>query len=172
MKLITRYLDNYDGDILIDDKKTYNYNLKDLRRKITYISQDEVLFTDTIYNNIMLGVNATYDDYLDVIKLTSVDKILDGSLLKDDMILENDGGNLSGGERQRVILSRALLKKSDIYILDESLSALDINAEREILMKVFSYLHDKTVIVISHRFNNRDLYQNFIKVEKGIVYEY
>ena len=172
MKLITRYLDNYDGDILIDDKKTYNYNLKDLRRKITYISQDEVLFTDTIYNNIMLGVNATYDDYLEVIKLTSVDKILDGSLLKDDMILENDGGNLSGGERQRVILSRALLKKSDIYILDESLSALDIKAEREILEKVFSYLHDKTVIVISHRFNNRDLYQNFIKVEKGIVYEY
>ena len=172
MKLITRYLDNYDGDILIDDKKTYNYNLKDLRRKITYISQDEVLFTDTIYNNIMLGVNATYDDYLDIIKLTSVDKILDGSLLKDDMLLENDGGNLSGGERQRVILSRALLKKSDIYILDESLSALDIKAEREILLKVFSYLHDKTVIVISHRFNNRDLYQNFIKVEKGIVYEY
>lgn len=171
MKLIARYLDDYDGDILIDDKKIYNYNLKDIRRKITYVSQDEMLFTDTIYNNIMLGVNATYEEYLKIIKLTEVEKILERSLLKDDMLLENNGGNLSGGERQRVILARTLLKKSDIYIFDESLSALDIKAEREILERVFEYLKDKTIIVISHRFNNRDLYQKFVLVEGGIVYE-
>ncbi len=172
MKLLTRYLDNYEGDILIDDREVYNYNLKDIRKKITYVSQDEVLFTDTIYNNITLGSNANYDEYLNIINLLGIDKIIERSLLKNDMILENNGGNLSGGERQRVILARALLKKSDIYIFDESLSALDIKAERKILESLFNYLQDKTIIVISHRFNNRDLYQRFILVQKGLIYEY
>ncbi len=172
MKLLTRYLDNYEGDIIIDNRKVYNYNLKDIRRKITYISQDETLFTDTIYNNITLGTNATYDDYLKVIKIFGIDKIIEKSLLKDDMILENNGGNLSGGERQRIILARALLKKSDIYIFDEALSALDIKAERKILESLFEILKDRTVIVISHRFNNKDLYQRFILVQKGLIYEY
>ena len=172
MKLLTRYLDNYEGDILIDNRKIYSYNLKDIRRKITYVSQDETLFTDTIYNNITLGTNATYDDYLKVTKLLGIDKIIERSLLKDNMLLENNGGNLSGGERQRIILARALLKKSDIYIFDESLSALDIKAERRILENIFEVLKNRTVIVISHRFNNKDLYQRFILVQKGLIYEY
>ncbi len=172
MKLITRYIDNYEGEILIDDRKVYNYNLKDIRKKITYVSQDEVLFTDTLYNNIMLGANASYDDYLKIISLLGIDKIIERSILKDNMTLENDGGNLSGGERQRVILARALLKKSDIYIFDEALSALDIKAERMILDAIFKYLNDKTIIVISHRFNNQDLYNRFILVQKGMIYEY
>ncbi len=158
MKLVTRYLENYEGEILIDDRKLYNYNLREIRKKITYVSQDEILYTDTIYNNIVLDYNIKYEDYLKVLKLTSVDKIIERSMLKDEMIIENNALNLSGGERQRVILARALLKASDIYIFDESFSALDIKSERVILEKIFAYLNNKTVIVISHRFNNRDLY--------------
>ena len=88
------------------------------------------------------------------------------------MLIENDGSNLSGGERQRILLARALVKQSDIYIFDESLSAIDIKNERYILKDLFNYLKNKTVIVISHRFNNRDLYQQFVLLDKGVIYDY
>ena len=88
------------------------------------------------------------------------------------MLIENNGSNLSGGERQRILLARALVKQSDIYIFDESLSAIDIKNERYILKDLFAYLKYKTVIVISHRFNNRDLYQQFVLLDKGVIYDY
>jgi ATP-binding cassette subfamily B protein len=119
-----------------------------------------------------LNNNIDYLEYLNIIKITGVDNIIKKSLLKDNMILDNNGSSLSGGEKQRIILARAIAKKSDIYIFDESTSELDIKSEREILKKIFNYLKNKTIIVISHRFNNRDLYQKFILIEKGIVYEY
>ena len=172
MKLLARYLDKYEGDILIDDRKIYNYNLLDIRNKITYVSQDEIIYTDTIYNNIVLNQNISYEKYLEIIKLTGVDKIIDRSILKDDMMLDNNASNLSGGEKQRIILARALVKNSDIYLFDESFSAIDVKNERILLKNVFEYLKNKTVIVISHRFNNRDLYQKFVLIEKGVVYEY
>ena len=172
MKILVRYLNNYKGKITIDDRDLFNYDLVDIRNKISYISQDEILFTDTIYNNIVLNNNVPYSKYLEIIKLTGVDKLIERSILKDDMILENDGDNLSGGERQRIIIARSLIKNSDVYIFDESFSALDIKSERIVLKNIFLYLKNKTVIVISHRFNNRDLYQKFILIDKGIVYEY
>ena len=172
MKLLCSYLDKYEGKILLDNKDLYDYHLLDIRNKITYISQNETLYTDTIYNNIVLDNKIEYDEYLKIISLTGVNKIIEGSLLKHDMIIMENGSNLSGGERQKIILARALVKKSDVYIFDESLSAIDIKNERIILKNILNYLKNKTVIVISHRFNNRDLYQKFVLIEKGIVYEY
>lgn len=171
MKLICGYINNFSGKLLINNKDIYNYNLLDLRKRITYLSQDEILFTDTIYNNIVLDNNISYKKYLDIIKLCRVDKIIERSFLNDDMLLENNGSNISGGEKQRILLARSLVKDSDIYIFDESFSALDIKSERELIKNIFNYLKDKTVIIISHRFNNRDLYQKFILIEKGILYE-
>lgn len=172
MKILCSYLTKYKGTILLDNKNLYNYHLFDLRNKITYVSQDETLYTDTIYNNIVLDNKIDYDKYLKIIKLTGVDQIIERSLVKHDMMIMENGSNLSGGERQKVILARALVKNSDIYIFDESLSAIDIKNERIILKNIFNYLKNKTVIVISHRFNNRDLYQKFILIEKGVLYEY
>jgi len=171
MKIMCAYIKDYEGKIQIDDKELYNYNLLDLRKRITYISQDEIIFTDTIYNNIVLNNDVSYDKYLEIINLTGVNKIIERSFLKDNMLLENSGSNLSGGEKQRILLARALVKRSDIYIFDEAFSALDMKNERKVLKNIFDYLKEKTVIVISHRFNNRDLYQKFILIEKGIVYE-
>ena len=172
MKLLVKYLTNYEGDILIDNRELSYYNLFDIRKKITYLSQDEYLYTDTIYNNIVLNNKIAYQEYLNILKLTGVDKIIKRSILKDSMLIENNGSNLSGGERQRILLARALVKQSDIYIFDESLSAIDIKNERYILKDLFNYLKNKTVIVISHRFNNRDLYQQFVLLDKGVIYDY
>ena len=156
MKLLCRYLDNYEGEISIDNRNLSTYNLLDIRNKITYLSQDEVLYTDTIYNNIVLEKDISYEKYLEIIKITGVNEIINRSMIKDNMMLDNNGSNLSGGEIQRILLARSLVKNSDIYIFDESFSALDIKNERKIIKDVFEYLKNKTVIVISHRFNNRD----------------
>ena len=172
MKLLVRYFSGYQGLIEIDDRNIQLLNLLDIRRKITYVSQDEILYTDTIYNNIVLDNKISYSEYLDILKITGVDLIINRSLLKNDMLIENNGSNLSGGEKQRILLARALVKKSDIYIFDESLSAIDIKNERLILKNIFKRLKNKTIIVISHRFNNKDLYQRYVLINKGVVYDW
>ena len=171
MKLLARYLTNYKGDIRLDNNDLNDYNLSFIRQKITYVSQDEMIYTDTLYNNIVLDKNISYKEYKNIVDLTGVSNLYKRSLLKDEMMLDNNASNLSGGEKQRIILARSLIKNSDIYIFDESFSALDIEGERKLLKNIFNYLKDKTVIVISHRSNNKDLYQQFVLVEKGIVYE-
>ena len=172
MKLISKYIDYSKGKIYIDKRELSEYDIYDIRKRITYVSQDEVLYTDTVYNNIVLNNLIPYEKYLEIIKITGVDNIIQRSILKDEMILENNACNLSGGEKQRIILARSLVKNSDIYIFDESMSSIDIRNERILLKNIFKYLQTKTVIIISHRFNNRDLYQRFVLVNNGEVYEY
>lgn len=86
-------------------------------------------------------------------------------------LIEENGFNFSNGERQRIILARSLLRKTNIYIFDEALGQIDITREKKILESMFLYLQDKTVIVISHRFNNKKLFDRVLKLEKGQIYE-
>ena len=163
-KILMGYLKVENNKIFIDNKDINNYNLSKLRKSICYVSQNEYLYTDTIYNNITLNKNTNYDTFLDVVKITKTDEIVKDNMLLYDMLLEENGFNISGGERQRIILSRALLTDADIFIFDESLSQIDINRERIILKNIFEKLKDKTVIVISHRFNNKDLFNRLINL--------
>lgn len=171
MKLIVKYLDNYQGKILIDNKELSHYDIYNIRNNITYVSQDEIIYTDTIYNNIVLNNKISYKEYLKIIKITGVFKIVNKFVQKDEMILENNGNILSGGEKQRIILARALIKKSNIYIFDESFSGLDKKSEKIILNKIFKYLRNKTIIVISHRINYKNLFNKFVTIEEGIIKE-
>ena len=82
------------------------------------------------------------------------------------MPLEENGFNISGGEKQRIILARSLLKNSSIYIFDEALSQVDVKKERIILTEVFKYLKNKTVIYVSHRFDNSDMFDEKINMEQ------
>ena len=170
VKLLTKYLNGYKGKIYIDDIELSNISLYDIRTKICYISQKEGLFNDTVYNNIVLDKEINYKNFLKIVKLSLIDDFVENNENGYNLVLEENGFNISGGERQRIILARSLLKDSDIYILDESLNAIDIERERIILKNIFKYLKGKTIIVISHRFDNSDLFDKKIKVEKG-VYE-
>lgn len=167
MKLLTKYLTNYNGTIEIDNINLNNISLYDIRDKICYVSQNENLFTDSIYNNIVLERNINYEEFLKICKLTLTDDIVNKKDLNYDFLLEEDGFNLSGGERQRIILARSLLKKADIYIFDEALNSIDVQRERTILKNIFSLYSDKTIIVISHRFNNSDLFDKKIVIKEG-----
>lgn len=86
-----------------------------------------------------------------------------------DYILEENGINISGGQRQRIILARSLLKNSKIIMIDEGFNQIDIKLEREILLDIFRYFHDRTFIIISHRIENSDLYNRVIKIDNGFV---
>ena len=92
-------------------------------------------------------------------------------MLEYDTLIEENGFNLSNGERQRIILARSLFRKSNIYIFDEAFSGIDINKEKKILENMFDYLKDKTIIVISHRFNNKKLFNRVLKLEGGKIIE-
>lgn len=84
-------------------------------------------------------------------------------------MLEENGVNISGGQRQRIILARSLLKNSNVIMIDEGFNQIDINLERKILKNLFYYYKDKTIIVISHRKENIDLYDRMIKFSNGKV---
>ena len=170
VKLLMRYLDVNYGQLKINNIDINHYHLDVLRNRITYVSQQEFLFTDTLYNNVTLHKDYKEEKVKEVLKLMLVDEFI-----KDDMsynrLVEENGFNFSGGERQRIILSRTILKDSDIYIFDEALSQIDIERERKILKNIFKYLKDKVVIVISHRYDNKDLFDRIIEIRDGKLNE-
>ena len=165
-KILMKFLEVARDKVLVDDKDINDYNTLDIRREICYVGQNENLFTDTIYNNIVMDREVDYDHFLQVVKLTKVDEIIKSRNASYEMLLEENGFNISGGERQRLILARALLKNSSIYILDESLSQVDIERERDILSNLFAEYKDKTIIYISHRFHNMNLFDQQINMEE------
>lgn len=171
VKMLMRYIETDFGNIKISDIDINHYHLENLRNNITYITSNEYLFTDTIKNNILLNKEIPDEKFYKICKLCLVDDIVKNSDLKYEKIIEENGFNFSNGERQRIILARSLLRKSSIYIFDEALGQIDINKEKKILTNIFNYLEDKIIIVISHRFNNKKLFDRVLKLDKGVIIE-
>lgn len=169
IKIFTKFYYVENGMIEIDGKDINDYSLMEIRRDICYVSQNEKLLTDSIYNNIVLHRDIDYDSFLKVCKITQVNGIVKNNLSKYNMLLEEDGFNISGGERQKIIMARSLIKKSNIYIFDESLSQIDIENERIILNNIFKLLKGKTIIFISHRFDNKDLFNKSYHLNNGVI---
>ena len=166
-KIIMKYLNIDRNMVFVDGKDVNDYHLMDIRDNISYISQNEMLFNDTIYNNISISnKESTYDDFLRVCNLCKVEEIYRKDIRGTNMVIDEDASNISGGEKQRIVLARALLRNSSIYILDESLSQIDVGNEKEILNNIFSTYKNKTFIVISHRYDNESLFNKVIKVER------
>jgi ATP-binding cassette subfamily B protein len=165
-KLLVRYLDVPKNMIYIDSKDINDYNLWTIRENITYVSQEELLFTDSIYNNLTIKNTCDIKKIDDICKKTLIDEITSARSTDYNMLLEENGSNISGGERQRIILARALLKESKIYILDESFSEIDVERERIIINNIKKDFKDNTFIVISHRYDNNDLYDKVINLKE------
>ena len=169
LKLLMKYYSVGRGMIYFGGIDINDIKVDSLRQNIVYISQNEILFNDTLINN--LRVSGCDDDrILSITKLLEFNEILDSNLGLNMMIEEN-GFNLSGGQRQRIVLARAMLSQAQIVLIDEGLSQVDVSLERKILMNIFSEFKDKTFIIISHRMENLDLYDRFIKLENGEVSE-
>ena len=169
LKILYKYYDVDRGSIFLNGYDINDFSLSDIRKRIVYISQNEFLYTDTVRNNIVLDRTIKEDDFLKICNLTYVNQIIKNNILSYDMRLEENGINISGGERQRIIMARAMIKKADIVLIDEGLNEIDINLERKILVNMFRYYLNKTVIIISHRLENIDLFDKVVNLESGKV---
>ena len=167
---VARILMNYfsvdKGEVLINKKELSSYNLVNIRKSITYVSQNETIYNDSLYRNIVLDNSVNYDDFLNICKICKIDEIVNKNKFKYDMYLEEDGFGLSGGEKSRIFLARALIKKSSIYIFDETLSNIDIEKEKDILKDIFDNFKDSTFIVITHRLANKKLFNKIYNLNE------
>lgn len=171
VKMIMRYIDVTYNTIKISDIDINHYHLQNIRSNITYVTSNEYLFNDTLRNNICLYKEYSEEEIIKICNICLVSDIYKNKENFLDIIIEENGFDLSSGERQRIILARSLMKKTSIYIFDEALSQIDINREKKILESIFEYLKEKTIIIISHRFNNKKLFDRILKLEKGQIYE-
>ena len=169
-KLLMGYYKTNNSSIKINDINLNDYKKETLDKNILYISQQEILFNDTFYNNLVFD-NNNLESLNSVVNICNIDNIMDKNL-KYNTLIEENGSNLSGGERQRVVLARSLLKNFSILIIDEGLSEVDIDTERKVLKEMFKKYKDKTIIVISHRLDNMDLFDSVLRFNnKGVLKE-
>lgn len=169
LKLLYKYYDIPRDKIYINNIDINDFTLGDIRKNITNISQNELVYNDTIRNNIIMDRNVSEEKFLKLCNMMYVDEIVKDNMLSYNYILEENGANISGGQRQRIVLARSLIKDSQIVLIDEGLNEIDINLERKILKNIFTYFHDRTFIVVSHRLENMDLYNKVLRLENGEV---
>jgi len=163
-KLISGLFKSQRGSIFIGSVNLNEYSLKAIRDNITYLSQNEYLFTDTIRENILLGREILADDLQEILGICELETYLKSKPLGLDTYLFENGKNVSGGERQRIILARALVKRSEILILDEAMSEIEEEREMRIVKKIMKKYVDTTFIYISH--HNKNLsFKNIIDLE-------
>lgn len=170
VKILMRYIEIPFGMVSISGIDINHYHLENIRSNICYVTSNEYLFTDSIRNNICLNKEIDEEEFLKITNICMVNDLVNDDLGYEKLIEEN-GFNFSNGERQRIILARSLVKNSNIYIFDEALGNIDIDREKKILSGIFEYLKGKIVIVISHRFNNKKLFDRVIKIKDGNIIE-
>lgn len=170
LSLIGRLYDVESGQILIDDTPVKQLNLYNLRKAIGYVPQDAFLFSDTIANNIKFGKeNATDQEVIEAAKKAAVHKNIEDFTLKYETILGERGISISGGQKQRVSIARALIKDSQIYLFDDSLSAVDTETEEEILNNLKKLSKEKTTIIVSHRVSTAKIADIIIVLDQGEI---
>ncbi len=171
--LLLRMYDVTGGRILIDGEDIREIGLANLRRRIGMVPQDVFLFSDTIHNNIAFGAahDPTRGEVEQFAKHAAVYDDIQGLTLGFDAMVGERGVTLSGGQKQRVSIARALIKRPDIVILDDSLSAVDTNTEQQILTYFNEALAEKTSIIITHRIYGHLKFDKIIVLEDGRISE-
>ena len=152
------------GIIKINDIDITDIKESSIIDNITYVSQNEHIFNDTIKNNILMYKSHNTKELNKVLKVSMVDKFLKKKNINLDYLLEENGSNLSGGERQKILIARALLNNSKFIIFDETMNEIDIESERKIINYINTE-YNKTIILISHRDNNSDLFNKKVFIE-------
>jgi subfamily B ATP-binding cassette protein MsbA len=170
--LVPRFHDVSGGELLIDGINIKDYNLESIRRQISIVTQEPILFNDTIANNIKLGVqSATGGEIESASKVANAYNFI---AKKEDGFNSNIGDRgtkLSGGERQRLTIARAVLKNSPILILDEATSSLDTESERLVQDAINKMMQNRTTIVIAHRLSTIRHADEIIVLHKGEIAE-
>lgn len=170
--LVTRFYDVNEGSITIDGTDIRDMTKHSVRGLMGLVTQDSILFNDTIRNNILIGKeDATDEDIIDALKIANAWEFVKD--LKDglDANIGDSGGKLSGGQKQRLSIARAVLKNPPIMILDEATSALDTESERLVQVALENMMKNRTSIVIAHRLSTIQNADEIIVMQKGEIAE-
>ncbi|RPH01440.1 MAG: ABC transporter ATP-binding protein [Candidatus Pelagibacter sp. TMED153] len=152
LNLLPRFYDPQTGNIEIDNQDIKKISLNSLRKNMSLVSQDVILFDDTVRNNIAYAnSNASQDDIVEACKFAAADEFIDKLPLGYNTIIGENGIKLSGGQKQRLSIARAILKKSPIILLDEATSSLDADSEEIVQNAILNLTKNKTTLVIAHR---------------------
>lgn len=170
--LLARFYDVSEGQILIDDTDIKHLKLKDYRKLLGMVTQESVLFNDTVYNNILMGKpEATRDEVIAAAKIANADTFISQLPNGYETNIGDDGGKLSGGQKQRVSIARAVLKNPPIMILDEATSALDTESEKFVQDALEKMMENRTSLVIAHRLSTIQKADWIVVMEKGDIIE-
>jgi subfamily B ATP-binding cassette protein MsbA len=169
--LLPRFYDVTSGTVLVDGRDIREYELQSLRRQVSLVSQDVVLFNDTIRANIAFGSEVTNADIERAAGAAHVLEFTREYPEGLDTMVGDRGVLLSGGQRQRIAIARALLKNSPILILDEATSALDTESERVIQAALEGLMHGRTTLVIAHRLSTIENADRIVVMEGGRAVE-
>ena len=168
--LILRTYNVPDGTLFIDGKDVNDIPIKEVRAAAAYVPQDNFLFSDTIENNIAFATdNADLEGVIEAAKMADVHENIDEFPEKYSSVLGERGVTVSGGQKQRISIARALMKNASILILDDSVSAVDVNTEKAILGNLREMRKGKTTILIAHRISTVENMDKIIYLEGGRV---
>ena len=170
--LVPRFHDVSAGDLLIDGKNIKDYSLNSLRQQISIVTQEPILFNDTIAANIALGKpDATEAEIMVAAKIANAYEFIMRKENGFDTMIGDRGSKLSGGERQRLTIARAVLKNPPILILDEATSALDTESEKLVQDAINNMMQNRTSIVIAHRLSTIRHADEIVVLQKGNIVE-
>jgi ATP-binding cassette, subfamily B, bacterial MsbA len=170
--LVPRFHDVTGGEVIIDDVNIKNYSLKSVRSLMSIVTQEPILFNDTIANNIRLGKEtATEKEIIEAAKVANAHAFITQKEKGYDTNIGDRGSKLSGGERQRLTIARALVKNPPILILDEATSSLDTESERLVQDAINNMMQNRTSIVIAHRLSTIRHAHEIIVLQKGKIVE-
>ena len=170
MNLIPRFYQQQTGKIFIDEQSIDQVSLYSLRNKISLVSQDIVLFDDSVENNIKYArFDASDDEIKKACQLAAADEFIESLPEKYKTAIGENGVRLSGGQKQRLSIARAILKDSPIILLDEATSSLDTESEEKVQNAIFNLTKNKTTLVIAHRLSTIKKADNIIVMKEGNI---
>lgn len=170
--MVPRFYDVDEGELLIDGINVKDLRIKNLREQIGMVSQESILFNDTVFNNIAFGItNATKEDVMNAAKIANAHDFIAAMPEGYDTNIGDRGGKLSGGQRQRISIARAVLKNPPILILDEATSALDTESEKLVQDALSNLMQNRTSIVIAHRLSTIANADEIIVMQQGQIAE-
>lgn len=170
VNLIPRFYDVSIGSVAVDGIDVRDVRLADLRKNIAIVSQEPILFNDTIYNNILIGrLDATREEVIAAAKRASALEFIESLDNGWDTVVGERGGRLSGGQRQRIAVARAFLRDAPILILDEATSALDTESEAQIQVSLEELVRGRTTFMIAHRFSSIRTAKRILVFDEGKI---
>ncbi len=170
--LLARFYDATEGEILIDGNNIKDLKVRDYRKMIGMVTQESVLFNDSVYNNILMGKpDADREEVEAAAKIANAHDFITNLSDGYDTNIGDDGNKLSGGQKQRVSIARAVLKNPPIMILDEATSALDTESERFVQEALEKMMENRTSLVIAHRLSTIQKADWIVVMERGMILE-